>query len=71
MFKRLRVDADLSQEQELRVMVAKSLSSLETFGKVSERSCWGTGSNFDFQRKISSSDIMIRKIIRVEINRLL
>ena len=32
----LMADADLSQEQELRGMVAKSLSSLETFGSVSE-----------------------------------
>ena len=39
MFKGLRADADLSQEQELRGMVAKSLSSLLTFGSVSEQHC--------------------------------
>ena len=70
MFKRLRADADLSQEQELRGMVAKSLSSLETFGSVSEqhcfkaslkvsgRSCWGIGNHFDFQQEISSSRML-------------
>ena len=69
MFKRLKADADLSQEHELRGMVAKILSNLETFGnvsgqhsfsalaKVSGRSFTGTGSHFDFQRENSSSKI--------------
>ena len=70
MFKCLRADADFSQELELRGMVSKSLSSLETFGSVSEqdcfkaslkisgRSCWGIDNHFDFQREISSSGIL-------------
>ena len=40
MFRHLRADADLSQEHELRGMVAKSLSSLEIFGSVSEQHAW-------------------------------
>ena len=40
MFKYLRADADLTQQQELRKMVPKSLSRLETFGSVSEQNCF-------------------------------
>ena len=39
MYTDVRADVDLSQEQELRGMVTKSLSSLEIFDSVSEQHC--------------------------------